>query len=62
MVNEIAHPTAGPMRVSDATEVVPHGALRSAPPVLGQHTDFVLTTDLGLPLDEVQRLRAKGIV
>jgi crotonobetainyl-CoA:carnitine CoA-transferase CaiB-like acyl-CoA transferase len=38
------------------------GALRSAPPVLGQHTDAVLTNDLQLPLEDVQRLRAKGIV
>jgi crotonobetainyl-CoA:carnitine CoA-transferase CaiB-like acyl-CoA transferase len=38
------------------------GSVREAPPVLGQHTDEVLTGLLGLSADEVSALRAEGVV
>jgi crotonobetainyl-CoA:carnitine CoA-transferase CaiB-like acyl-CoA transferase len=37
-------------------------AVRTPPPTLGQHTDDVLTKDLGFALAEIEELRAKGIV
>jgi crotonobetainyl-CoA:carnitine CoA-transferase CaiB-like acyl-CoA transferase len=38
------------------------GAIRTAPPVLGQHTDQILRTDLSLNDAEIATLRASGAV
>jgi crotonobetainyl-CoA:carnitine CoA-transferase CaiB-like acyl-CoA transferase len=61
---ELDHPVAGklsgvasPMRFSDTTI-----EYRSAPPVLGQHTDEVLGDKLGMSKDEIDALRGKGLV
>ena len=35
---------------------------RSAPPVLGEHTDAVLTGLLGMSAAEIDTLRAKGVL
>jgi crotonobetainyl-CoA:carnitine CoA-transferase CaiB-like acyl-CoA transferase len=35
---------------------------RTAPPTLGQHTETVLTRDLGVTADQLADLRAKGVV
>lgn len=58
------HPLAGavpsvacPIRFADASAAKP-----SAPPLLGQHTDDVLESRLGLSSAEVAALRADGIV
>jgi succinate--hydroxymethylglutarate CoA-transferase len=60
----LPHPTAGPLRVLGTPLKLSDtpGRLDAAPPTLGQHTDAVLTTDLGLRHEEVQRLRGRGIV
>jgi crotonobetainyl-CoA:carnitine CoA-transferase CaiB-like acyl-CoA transferase len=64
MIAELEHARIGalkvlgtPLKFSD----MPTGA-RSAPPTLGQHTDAVLTGDLGLKADQVAELRAKGVI
>jgi crotonobetainyl-CoA:carnitine CoA-transferase CaiB-like acyl-CoA transferase len=64
MIATLEHPTAGPLqllgtplRLSDTT-----GAVRTPPPLLGQHTEAVLTNDLGLTKEQVAALRAKGVV
>jgi crotonobetainyl-CoA:carnitine CoA-transferase CaiB-like acyl-CoA transferase len=64
MIATLEHPTAGllkllgtPLRLSDTP-----GAIRTPPPVLGQHTEAVLTNDLGLTGEQVAALRAKGVV
>jgi crotonobetainyl-CoA:carnitine CoA-transferase CaiB-like acyl-CoA transferase len=64
MIATLEHPTAGPLkllgtplRLSDTP-----GAIRTPPPVLGQHTEAVLTKDLGLTSEEVAALRTKGVV
>ena len=38
------------------------GAVRTAPPMLGEHTARVLREDLGLSEDQVQALTAKGLI
>jgi len=61
---ELPHPAAGkvslvasPMKLSRTP--VEH---RSAPPMLGEHTDEVLEQSLGLRPDEIAALRASGVV
>ncbi|HMM41854.1 MAG TPA: CoA transferase [Thermomicrobiales bacterium] len=63
MVVEIEHPTAGllhllglPVKLS-ATP----GAVREAPPVLGQHSAAILE-EVGIGAEEVERLAAAGVV
>ncbi len=63
MVVSLVHPTAGtvqmlgnPMKLSmNPTE------MRSAPPLIGQDTDQILA-ELGIPDEEIDRLRANGVV
>lgn len=63
MVVELDHPTAGrvkqvglPIKLSETP-----GAVRSAPPTLGQHTDAILR-ELGMNPQEVATLRQDGVV
>jgi crotonobetainyl-CoA:carnitine CoA-transferase CaiB-like acyl-CoA transferase len=64
MVAEVNHHTVGqvpvlgvPVKLSDTP-----GSVRTAPPVLGQHTRHVLTADLGLSDEEVAALISRGVV
>ena len=64
MVVALEHPVAGaikalgvPIKLADTP-----GAVRTAPPVLGQHTDVVLAGELGVSADELARLRAEGAI
>ena len=64
MIAEVQHPLLGtvrtlgtPIKLSDTP-----GVVGAAPPTLGQHTDSVLTGDLGFSSREVDDLRAKGVV
>jgi crotonobetainyl-CoA:carnitine CoA-transferase CaiB-like acyl-CoA transferase len=64
MIEAVEHATAGvvrmlgiPIKLSETP-----GAVRTAPPTLGQHTDQILRTDLGLTQAEVARLREEGAV
>ncbi len=63
MVVALPHPEAGQVRVTGNPVKLSRtpGAVRSAPPLLGQHTDEVLTF-LGYGREEVARLRAAGAV
>jgi len=63
MVVRVAHPTIGaldvlgiPVKLSDTP-----GAVRTAPPLLGQHTRAVLA-DAGLDEDEIERMRLAGVI
>ncbi len=63
MVVELDHPTAGrvkqvglPIKLSETP-----GAVRSAPPTLGQHSDAILR-ELGMNPQEVATLRQDGVV
>jgi formyl-CoA transferase/CoA:oxalate CoA-transferase len=64
MIAGVEHSLVGPLRVlgtplrlSDTP-----ASVRTAPPTLGQHTDAVLSGDLGLGSDRVADLRAKGVI
>ncbi len=64
MIADVQHPSLGtlrtlgtPVKLSDTP-----GVIGAAPPTLGQHTDSVLTTDLGFSDREVADLRAKKVV
>ncbi|MEO7273384.1 MAG: CoA transferase, partial [Vicinamibacterales bacterium] len=64
MVQQVDHETLGqiavtgvPVKLSDTP-----GAVRTAPPTLGQHTEAVLVGDLGYSREEVERLRSEGAI
>lgn len=63
MIQTVAHPTAGalavlglPVKLSETP-----GAVRSAPPLLGQHTDAVLG-ELGITAGDIDELRQRGVI
>jgi crotonobetainyl-CoA:carnitine CoA-transferase CaiB-like acyl-CoA transferase len=64
MIQAIEHPVAGllrvlgiPVKLSDTP-----GAVRSAPPTLGQHTDEILRRDCGLDDAAIAALRAGAVI
>jgi crotonobetainyl-CoA:carnitine CoA-transferase CaiB-like acyl-CoA transferase len=64
MVTSVEHPTLGalqvlgiPIKLSETP-----GAVRTAPPTLGQHTDAILRDDLGLSAAAVSRLRSERTI
>ncbi len=64
MIETVEHPLLGalrtvgiPFKFSDTPASVRH-----APPVLGQHTDEVLTSDLGMDAGAIAALRADGVI
>jgi formyl-CoA transferase/CoA:oxalate CoA-transferase len=64
MVETISHPTIGPLKmlgIPVKLSATP-GAVRSAPPRLGEHTASVLRSDLGLGDDEIERLVSVGAI
>lgn len=64
MMVSLAHPKAGSIRVMGVPvrlHDTPGGA-QAAPPLLGQHTDEVLTKLLRMPKARVEKLRAAGVV
>jgi formyl-CoA transferase/CoA:oxalate CoA-transferase len=38
------------------------GTIRLAPPLLGQHTEEILSQRLGASADEIERLRKDGVI
>jgi len=62
MIAEVSHPTLGTLRMAGIPikySVTP-GAIRRAPPLLGEHTDEVLTEVLGYSSDRIAALRRQG--
>jgi formyl-CoA transferase/CoA:oxalate CoA-transferase len=62
MVTHVPHPTIGsigllgiPVKLSDTP-----GSVRTAPPLLGEHTRDVLSRDVGLNAETIARLNAAG--
>jgi crotonobetainyl-CoA:carnitine CoA-transferase CaiB-like acyl-CoA transferase len=64
MVVKLAHPKAGAITVMGVPVRLwqTPGAALAPPPLLGQHTDEILTRLLRIPKAKVERLRARGVV
>jgi crotonobetainyl-CoA:carnitine CoA-transferase CaiB-like acyl-CoA transferase len=64
MVAQLQHPTIGAMRVLGVPMKLSEtpGAIESPPPRLGEHTDDVLTRDLGCDANSIAKLRAQGVI
>jgi len=64
MVAEIPHPTIGTLRLTGLP--VRHsetpGTIRRPPPLLGEHTDDILTEVLGYSPDKIASLRDRGTI
>jgi formyl-CoA transferase len=64
MVAEIPHPTIGTLRLTGVP--VRHsetpGTIRRPPPLLGEHTDEVLTEVLGYSPEKIASLRGRGTI
>lgn len=64
MIETVQHATAGPLRVLGVPIKLSEtpGAVRAAPPALGQHTRQILQKDCGLSEREIEELRATRAV
>ena len=64
MVARVEHATIGALRVLGMPVKLSEtpGAVRTAPPTLGQHTASVLEGDLGMGRDAIDALRAQGVI
>jgi crotonobetainyl-CoA:carnitine CoA-transferase CaiB-like acyl-CoA transferase len=64
MVESVIHPVAGEIRLLGMPVKLSEtpGEIRTPPPTLGEHTDCVLTKDLGLSTARVAELRQAGVI
>lgn len=64
MVEVLPHAAIGTVKVLGVPTKLSEtpGAVRTAPPMLGEHTARVLREDLGLSKEQVQALTAKGVI
>ncbi len=64
MVAEVEHATIGALRLLGIPVKLSEtpGAVRAAPPTLGQHTVSVLRGELGLSREAIDTLRAQGVI
>ncbi len=64
MVQQLHHPVVGPVSVLGVPVKLSDtpGRVVTPPPVLGEHTDLVLGSDLGLSGEEIERLRGDGVI
>jgi len=64
MIARLDHPSAGPidmLGVPIKLSATP-GAVRTPPPLLGEHTEAILREDLGLEPQEIERLRREDAI
>jgi len=64
MVKEVDHPTCGPIKLINTPVKYSYSTpgIRTPPPTLGQHTDEVLSNNLGFSDEEIKALRMDGVV
>jgi formyl-CoA transferase/CoA:oxalate CoA-transferase len=63
MIQQVEHAVAGALRVTGVPIKLSDtpGAVRTPPPVLGQHTESILSADAGLTPEEIEGLRASRV-
>ena len=64
MIAQLTHPAIGPLRLLGVPIKLSGtpASIRTPPPMLGQHTDLVLTKDLGLGASDIHALRDSGVI
>lgn len=64
MVTEVEHSACGRMKLVNTPVKYSSSkpSIRTAPPTLGQHTEEVLQSLIGLSTDEINHLRNEGVV
>lgn len=64
MIAEVPHPTIGTLRLGGVPIKYSEtpGSIRRHPPLLGEHTDEVLTELMEYSTEKIEALRAKGVV
>jgi formyl-CoA transferase/CoA:oxalate CoA-transferase len=64
MIATLEHATIGPLKMLGVPVKLSDtaGSVRTPPPTLGQHTDAVLTRDLGYSADAVASLRRQNVI
>lgn len=64
MVKEVEHPACGPMKLVNTPVKFSHlePSIRTPPPLLGQHTQEILSDLVGLPDADIESLKKEGIV
>ena len=64
MVASLDHPVAGALHVLGVPVKLSRspGLVRTPPPLLGEHTTRVLSQDLGLDTDAIERLKQDGVI
>jgi crotonobetainyl-CoA:carnitine CoA-transferase CaiB-like acyl-CoA transferase len=64
MVTSVEHPQIGALRMPNVPVQMSDtpATIRSAPPLLGQHTEEVLRTVAGCTDEQIQALRAAGVI
>jgi formyl-CoA transferase len=64
MLEEINHPTAGSVRMAGLPVKFSEtpASIRLPPPLLGQHTEEVLASWLGMGKEEIEKLKRRGVV
>lgn len=64
MVTTVSHPTVGEIKLVNTpvkwSESRP--GVRTPPPTLGQHTEEVMREVLGMEVEEVEKLKAAGVL
>jgi formyl-CoA transferase len=64
MIAEVAHPTIGTLRLTGIPIKYSEtpGEIRLPPPLLGEHTDEILTTTLDYSSDKIEELKRQGTI
>jgi CoA:oxalate CoA-transferase len=64
MIASLNHPTIGPLKMLGVPTKLSDtpGSVRTPPPTLGQHTEYVLTELLDLSADEIVALQKAGAI
>ena len=64
MLVEVDHPTAGTVKLAGIPvkfSATP-ASVRLPPPLLGQHSEEVLSSWLGMSIEEIDRLKQKSVL